>query len=58
MPSSTSGNGGCETSFKSSVFHDRHIRERGDSLPEFDKAILRHQRERMFCVKEREDEKL
>ncbi|KAL6599524.1 hypothetical protein ACP70R_045661 [Stipagrostis hirtigluma subsp. patula] len=36
-----------EESAKSSVFHDRRIGERDDTLPEFDKAILRQQRERL-----------
>jgi nucleolar protein 14 len=36
-------------SAKSSVFHDRRIGERDDTLPEFDKAILRQQRERLVC---------
>jgi nucleolar protein 14 len=29
------------------VFHDRRIGETDDTLPEFDKAILRQQRERL-----------
>jgi len=36
---------------KSSVFHDRRIGERDDALPEFDKAILRQQRERLAKLK-------
>ncbi|XP_066325626.1 uncharacterized protein [Miscanthus floridulus] len=36
---------------KSSVFHDRRIGERDDTLPEFDKAILRQQRERLAKLK-------
>jgi nucleolar protein 14 len=39
-----------EASAKSSAFHDRRIGERDDSLPEFDKAILRQQRERLVRV--------
>lgn len=38
-------------SAKSSVFHDRRIGERDDTLPEFDKAILRQQRERLAKLK-------
>jgi len=38
---------------KSSVFHDRRIGERDDTLPEFDKAILRQQRERLVCCAKR-----
>ncbi|OEL29726.1 Nucleolar protein 14 [Dichanthelium oligosanthes] len=40
-----------EESAKSSVFHDRRIGERDDVLPEFDKAILRQQRERLAKLK-------
>ncbi|TVU43570.1 hypothetical protein EJB05_10050 [Eragrostis curvula] len=40
-----------EASAKSSMFHDRRIGERDDSLPEFDKAILRQQRERLGKLK-------
>ncbi|TVU01983.1 hypothetical protein EJB05_52518 [Eragrostis curvula] len=43
-----------EASAKSSVFHedhDRRIGERDDSLPEFDKAIFRQQRERLTKLK-------
>ncbi|XP_062211762.1 uncharacterized protein LOC133912845 [Phragmites australis] len=40
-----------EESAKSSVFHDRRIGERDDTLPEFDKAILRQQRERLVKLK-------
>ncbi|XP_034577406.1 uncharacterized protein [Setaria viridis] len=40
-----------EESAKSSVFHDRRIGERDDTLPEFDKAILRQQRERLAKLK-------
>ncbi|KAG8070832.1 hypothetical protein GUJ93_ZPchr0006g44998 [Zizania palustris] len=36
-----------EQSAKSSVFQDRRIGERDETLPEFDKAILRQQREHM-----------
>uniref|UniRef100_A0A453L7S5 Uncharacterized protein n=1 Tax=Aegilops tauschii subsp. strangulata TaxID=200361 RepID=A0A453L7S5_AEGTS len=36
-----------EQSAKSSVFHDRRIGERDETLPEYDKAILRQQREHM-----------
>uniref|UniRef100_A0ACD5V2I2 Uncharacterized protein n=1 Tax=Avena sativa TaxID=4498 RepID=A0ACD5V2I2_AVESA len=36
---------------KSSVFHDRRIGERDETLPEFDKAILRQQREHMAKLK-------
>jgi hypothetical protein len=39
-----------EASAKSSMFHDRRIGERDNSLPEFDKAILRQQHERLVCV--------
>jgi hypothetical protein len=39
-----------EQSAKSSVFHDRRIGERDETLPEFDKAILRQQREHMVCA--------
>ncbi|CAN6304386.1 unnamed protein product [Urochloa humidicola] len=38
-------------SAKSSVFLDRRIGERDDTLPEFDKAILRQQRERLAKLK-------
>ncbi|CAM0946596.1 unnamed protein product [Alopecurus aequalis] len=40
-----------EQSAKSSVFHDRRIGERDETLPEFDKAILRQQREHMAKLK-------
>lgn len=40
-----------EQSAKSSVFHDRRIGERDDTLPEFDKAIIRQQRELMAKLK-------
>ncbi|WVZ59778.1 hypothetical protein U9M48_009877 [Paspalum notatum var. saurae] len=40
-----------EQSAKSSAFHDRRIGERDDTLPEFDKAILRQQRERLAKLK-------
>ncbi|GJN18624.1 hypothetical protein PR202_gb05800 [Eleusine coracana subsp. coracana] len=40
-----------EANAKSSVFQDRRIGERDDSLPEFDKAILRQQRERLAKLK-------
>ncbi|XP_006651582.1 nucleolar protein 14 [Oryza brachyantha] len=40
-----------EQSGKSSVFHDRRIGERDETLPEFDKAILRQQREHMAKLK-------
>lgn len=40
-----------EESAKSSVFHDRRIGERDETLPEFDKAILRQQRERLAKLK-------
>lgn len=39
-----------EQSAKSSVFHDRRIGERDETLPEYDKAILRQQREHMVCA--------
>lgn len=41
-----------EQSGKSSVFVDKRIGEQTEGLPEFDKAILRSQRERqvLFCV--------
>uniref|UniRef100_A0A0E0D3J6 Nucleolar protein 14 n=1 Tax=Oryza meridionalis TaxID=40149 RepID=A0A0E0D3J6_9ORYZ len=40
-----------EQSAKSSVFQDRRIGERDETLPEFDKAILRQQREHMAKLK-------
>ncbi|RLN18472.1 nucleolar protein 14 isoform X2 [Panicum miliaceum] len=40
-----------EESAKSSVFHDRRIGETDDTLPEFDKAVLRQQRERLAKLK-------
>ncbi|EMS51472.1 hypothetical protein TRIUR3_21500 [Triticum urartu] len=40
-----------EQSAKSSVFHDRRIGERDETLPEYDKAILRQQREHMAKLK-------
>ncbi|CAN6288229.1 unnamed protein product [Urochloa humidicola] len=40
-----------QESAKSSVFLDRRIGERDDTLPEFDKAILRQQRERLAKLK-------
>ncbi|KQK14277.1 nucleolar protein 14 isoform X2 [Brachypodium distachyon] len=40
-----------QQSAKSSVFHDRRIGERDETLPEFDKAILRQQREHMAKLK-------
>ncbi|CAN6323349.1 unnamed protein product [Urochloa humidicola] len=40
-----------QESAKSSVFVDRRIGERDDTLPEFDKAILRQQRERLAKLK-------
>jgi hypothetical protein len=42
-----------EESAKSSVFHDRRIGETDDALPEFDKAVLRQQRERLVCCAKR-----
>lgn len=39
-----------EQSAKSSVFQDRRIGERDETLPEFDKVILRQQREHMVRV--------
>jgi hypothetical protein len=38
-----------EQSGKSSVFLDKRIGEQNDELGEFDKAILRSQRERQVC---------
>ena len=35
------------------MFHDRRIGERDDALPEFDKAVLRQQRERLVCCAKR-----
>nr|CAB3498511.1 unnamed protein product [Digitaria exilis] len=40
-----------EESAKSSAFHDRRIGEKDDTLPEFEKAILRQQRERLAKLK-------
>lgn len=39
-----------EQSTKSSVFVDKRIGEQNDDLGEFEKGILRSQRERQVCV--------